>query len=140
MAARNPSVKQPLLGVGALIVTVCLWGLSAVAIKSVSTNGVVTAMYRLWFAIQFLWLSMLAPSLRSRLDRRWLRASIIGGTIFGIHQIFFFTSLNLTSVANVTIIGALQLISFGVIGTQFVNMRKDIVKIQARLRELLKSD
>ena len=100
--------RRPVLGVAALVVTVCLWGLSGVAIKAVSTSGVVTALYRLWFAIPLLWSTMLSRRLRARLDRRWLRASIIGGTMFGVHQVFFFTSLKMTSVANVTIIGALQ--------------------------------
>ena len=85
-----------------------MWGTSGIAIKAVSTSGLVTASYRLWFAIPPLWLTMLAPSMRRRLDREWLRASLGGGLLFSLHQILFFTSLKLTSVANVTIIGALQ--------------------------------
>jgi drug/metabolite transporter (DMT)-like permease len=85
-----------------------MWGMSGVAIKGVSTSGLVTALYRLWFAIPALWLVMLWPGLRPRLDRRWLEASVIGGVLFGVHQILYFTSLKLTSVVNVTLIGALQ--------------------------------
>ena len=33
-------------------------------------------------------------------------------------------------------LGGLQLLSFGVIGTQFVNLRKEIIRIQARLRAI----
>jgi len=85
-----------------------MWGFSGIGIKLVSTTGLVTACYRLWFAILPLWLTMLKPSLRRRLDADWLRASVGGGILFSLHQILFFSSLKLTSVANVTIIGALQ--------------------------------
>jgi drug/metabolite transporter (DMT)-like permease len=93
---------------GALAVTVLMWGLSGVAIKAVTTGGLVTALYRLWFAIPPLWLTMLAPAMRGRLTRDWLRASLVGGALFNIHQLLYFSSLKLTTVANVTIIGALQ--------------------------------
>lgn len=92
----------------ALALTVLMWGFSGVGIKLVSTTGIVTACYRLWFAVAPLWLTMLAPRLRRRLDADWMRAAIVGGVLFSLHQILFFTSLKLTSVANVTIIGALQ--------------------------------
>lgn len=105
---RSPEATRPLLGMGALALTVLMWGLSGVAIKAVSTGGLVTALYRLWFAIPPLWLTMLAPSMRGRLTRDWLRASLVGGVLFNLHQLLYFTSLKLTTVANVTIIGALQ--------------------------------
>jgi drug/metabolite transporter (DMT)-like permease len=82
--------------------------MSAVAIKAVSTGGLATASYRLWFAIPPLLLTLLAPAVRKRLDREWLLASLIGGTLFALHQILYFISAKLTSVTNVTIIGALQ--------------------------------
>ncbi len=102
------SRERQLLGIGAIGFTVLLWGLSGVAIKATSVTGIVTAFYRTWFAIPLLWLTMLSPTLRSGLDRNWLRASIVGGVLFCVHQVLYFTSLKLTTVANVTIIGALQ--------------------------------
>jgi drug/metabolite transporter (DMT)-like permease len=95
-------------GIAAIAFTVVLWGLSGVAIKATSTTGLVTALYRTWFAIPLLWLTMLRPSLRRRLNADWLRASVVGGLLFCVHQILYFTSLKLTTVANVAIIGALQ--------------------------------
>jgi drug/metabolite transporter (DMT)-like permease len=80
-----------------------------VASKTVSSSGLVISFYRLWFAVPALWLvPLFSPAVRSRLDRDWLRASIVGGLLFGIHQVFFFTSLKATSIANVSIIGSLQ--------------------------------
>ena len=43
-----------------------------------------------------------------RLDRNWLRAAAIGGTLFAVHQVFFFSALKETTVANVALIGSLQ--------------------------------
>ena len=97
-----------LLALAAVAVTVVMWGLSGVAIKAVKPTGLVTVFYRCWFAIPPLWLTVLAPSVRRRLDGAWLRASMVGGLLFSVHQLLYFTSLKLTSVANVTIIGALQ--------------------------------
>jgi drug/metabolite transporter (DMT)-like permease len=89
--------------------TVVLWGASPVLIKAVQATGLVTAFYRLWLAIPFLWvIGSLQPGFAGRLDRHWLRASLIGGLMFGVHQILFFCALKWTSVANVTVIGALQ--------------------------------
>src|SRR5262245_28280077 len=105
---RPARTQSELLGIGALVLTVLMWGLSAVAIKAVSTSGLVAATYRLWLSIPPLWLSVLAPAFRRRLNARWAHASLVGGVLFSVHQILYFTSIKLTSVADVTIIGALQ--------------------------------
>ncbi len=95
-----------MLAVGGAVLT---WGFSNVIVKTVSTTGLVASFYRLWLSIPLLWaLPVIAPSVRTRLDRDWLSASLIGGALFALHQITFFTSLKLTTVANVALIGALQ--------------------------------
>jgi drug/metabolite transporter (DMT)-like permease len=97
------------LALAAVSVTVLAWGCSNVVAKLISTTGIVVSFYRLWLAIPVLWLMPLfAPSLRQRLTRQWLRASLIGGGLFSVHQLLFFNSLKLTSVANVSIIASLQ--------------------------------
>jgi drug/metabolite transporter (DMT)-like permease len=96
------------LAIAAIAVTVLMWGLSSVAIKAVAPSGLVTALYRCWFAIPVLWLTVLAPRVRRRLDAAWLRAALIGGGLFSIHQLLYFTSLKRTTVTNVAMIGALQ--------------------------------
>jgi drug/metabolite transporter (DMT)-like permease len=105
---RSKPQGARLLGIAAVSFTVFLWGLSGVAIKATSVTGIVTAFYRTWFAIPLLWSTMFSSRLRSTLDRNWLRASIVGGSLFCLHQVLYFSSLKLTTVANVTIIGALQ--------------------------------
>ena len=97
------------LALAAVTGSVLTWGCSNVVIKLVSTTGLVACFYRLWFAIPLLWLLPLTiPSMRRRLHGRWRSAALVGGSLFAVHQIFFFNSLKLTSVANVAIIGALQ--------------------------------
>ncbi len=92
-----------------MALAVALWGASSVAIKSVSASGIVVAFYRLWFAIPLLWLLPVVRSeMRERFNRRWLAACLAGGSLFFLHQVLFFSALKLTTVANVTIIGALQ--------------------------------
>jgi len=104
----NPRRSES-LAILAVAVAVVTWGASNVVIKLTSTNGLTTSFYRLWFAVPFLWATAaLVPAMRRRLHRRWLGASIGGGLLFGIHQLLFFNSLKLTSVVNVSIIGALQ--------------------------------
>ena len=93
----------------AVTLSVLLWSCSNVAIKAVPTSGLVTLFWRLWFAVPVLvGVCLVVPSIRRRLDRRWLTASLAGGSLFAVHLLAFFTALKLTSVANVTIIGALQ--------------------------------
>ena len=97
------------LALFAVAVTVAMWGCSSVAIKLASTTGMIASFYRLWFAIPLLWLiAASVPSIRRRMNRTWLIACLVGGGLFGLHQLMFFNSIKLTSVANVTIIGALQ--------------------------------
>jgi len=93
----------------AIAVAVATWGCSNVMIKAVPVSGPVASFYRLWLALPLLWLVPLlhAPA-RARFDRNLLRAALIGGSLFALHQIFFFNALKTTTVSNVALIGALQ--------------------------------
>ena len=100
--------RRHVLALLAIVVTVVLWAASSITAKALSTSGLVIVFWRLWFAIPLLWLTMLPRAMRRHLGREWLRGSVIGGVIFNVHQVLYFTSLKLTTVADVTIIGALQ--------------------------------
>src|SRR4030095_9604851 len=93
----------------AVAVAVLTWGCSNVVIKAIPTGGIVASFYRLWFSVPLLWLlPLLRWPLRERLTRDWLYASLVGGGLFALHQVTYFTSLKLTTVADVTLIGAPQ--------------------------------
>lgn len=101
--------RKVALAYAAVATTIAMWGYSAVVIKAVPADGLVVAFYRLWFAVPLLWASaLLIPSMRRRLGREWALGCLAGGACFGLHQILFFNAMKMTSVANVTIIGALQ--------------------------------
>lgn len=102
-------MDQRRLALIAVAVAVLTWGCSNVLIKAVAVSGMVASFYRLWLSLPLLWLiPLLAPRTRVRLDRDWLAASLIGGGLFALHQVLFFNALKLTTVANVSLIGALQ--------------------------------
>lgn len=104
-----PPASRQRLALLAVAVVVITWGASNVMIKAVSVSGLVASFYRLWFSVPLLWAIVLVqPGMRARLDRDWLRAALIGGTLFAVHQVLFFSALKHTTVANVTLIGALQ--------------------------------
>ncbi|MBX7160665.1 MAG: DMT family transporter [Acidimicrobiia bacterium] len=94
------------LGVPAVLLATIAWGSGSVATKVVTASSMSTVMVRLWLGVP-IGLSLWA------LRRRWptwasLRRCIPGGILFGLHVSLFFSALKLTSVANVTFIGALQ--------------------------------
>ena len=106
--AEQPAPERHTLALLAIFVSILMWGFSSVAIKAAGTSGLVTAFYRLWFAIPLLWITALVPAVRAGLDRDWLHGSLVGGTLFAVHQILFFNGLKLTTVTNINVIGALQ--------------------------------
>lgn len=115
---------RPRAALTAVAITVAVWGVATVAIKATTTTGLVASFYRLWFAIVALWVAILSfPTLRRRLNRKWVHASLAGGLSFGFHQIFFFTSLKLTNVANVVIIAALQPVLVALLAGPFFGER-----------------
>ncbi len=85
---------------------VVVFGFGGVISKAVSTTGFVVAFWRLLLG-SVAQVLLLAVAGR-RLSWRGLRLSAVGGVLFGVHTAFFNTSLKLTSVANVTVIAALQ--------------------------------
>jgi drug/metabolite transporter (DMT)-like permease len=108
-ARHAPGARADALALFAVAAAVAMWGCSSVAIKLASTSGLIASFYRLWFAIPLLWLiAASGPSIRRGMNRTWFLACLVGGGLFGLHQLMFFNSVKLTSVANVTIIGALQ--------------------------------
>jgi drug/metabolite transporter (DMT)-like permease len=91
--------------VAAVVAVVC-WGLGNVLVKHIRLSGPSLAFNRLCLgAVVY----TLALSLRGvRLTRRTLRLAGAGGIAFGLDIVLFFTALKHTSVADASIITALQ--------------------------------
>ncbi|MCP3877071.1 MAG: DMT family transporter [Sulfitobacter sp.] len=94
------------LGYGAAIAALVFWGAQAVIAKGIDIDPLPLVFLRIWMAVVFS-IGVLHIS-GSRLDRRVLRYSLIGGVAFGLDLVFFFTSIKLTTVANATIIPSMQ--------------------------------
>jgi drug/metabolite transporter (DMT)-like permease len=90
----------------AIVATVVTWGLVSPLIKSASVSGEALVFYRLWIGA-FVLLAFVAYSRRSLREGAW-RLGLLAGVLFGANVIFFVFSLKLTTVANATLIGALQ--------------------------------
>ena len=107
LAAAAPAGVRPAAGVGAAAFAVLVWGTSSVLIKEVpELDGAAVGIYRLWIGALLIATLFLASG--GRFTWRLLRLSLWGGVAFGADILLFFGALQHTSVANATVIGALQ--------------------------------
>ena len=97
---------RPWLPVASIAATVVTWGLASPLIKAASLSGVALAFHRLWIGAVFLIVVM--ALLREPVTRQGLRWSLPAGALFGANMIFFVLGVKMTTVANATLIGALQ--------------------------------
>jgi drug/metabolite transporter (DMT)-like permease len=98
--------RNPMVALSAIGVTVVLWGLVSPLLKYASLSGPALSFYRLWIGAV-----MLSGALRAggmRIDRPTMRWALPAGVIFGLNLVAFVMAVKLTTVANATLIGALQ--------------------------------
>jgi drug/metabolite transporter (DMT)-like permease len=95
------------LGTAAAMAAVTVWGVSSVAVKQVDgLNGVGIACYRIWIGAAVVTAMHLVTG--GRISRSLMRRSFLGGLTFTADLVLFFCAVQITSIANATIIGALQ--------------------------------
>ena len=95
------------LGMAAATAAVIVWGVSSVAVKQVEgLNGIGIACYRIWLGAFLVTVGYLATG--GRITRTLMRDSLLGGIMFTVDLVLFFCAVQITSIANATIIGALQ--------------------------------
>jgi drug/metabolite transporter (DMT)-like permease len=106
LAVRVLEAKRRAVAETAIVGAVVIWGLGTVLIKLSGFAGLTFAFYRLWFGFA----AMLAVLLLSgrRMTWRTLRTAAPGGVLLGLDVTFFFVAVKQTSIADATIIGALQ--------------------------------
>lgn len=106
LVAAAPA-KRPGMGMLSATAAVVVWGASSVLIKQVDgVNGLGVACYRIWLGAMVVSLAFVASG--GRITRRLLRLSMLGGLTFGLDIVLFFCAVKETSIANATVIGALQ--------------------------------
>ena len=106
-AAPTTEGRRPGLGMAAAISAVVVWGASSVLIKQVDDlTGLGIACYRIWLGAVVVTVLFLASG--GRVTRHLLRVSFWGGLTFTADLVLFFVAVQETSIANATVIGALQ--------------------------------
>lgn len=101
-------------GTAAALVAVFTWGVGPVVVKMIHLPALTVSFYRLWIGA-LLGVGILRWSGGS-LDRRVLRLAAPGGVAFGLNLMLFFSAVKLTTVADATIISALQPVLLLVVG------------------------
>jgi drug/metabolite transporter (DMT)-like permease len=103
----EPVVARDRFALPSAIVAVVVWGASSVLIKGVEgLGGLSVAVYRIWFGAVLVTIAFRATGGRITIDL--LRRSVPSGITFTADLILFFSAVQITSVANATVIGALQ--------------------------------
>ncbi len=119
---RAPSTSRTTLGILATGLAVTIWGLASVLVKSVEgIDGPGISFYRLVFGAVLLCAAHLLAG--GRITRRMLLVAAPGGLAFGADLVLFFSALRETSVANATVIGALQPILLLPVGARLFGER-----------------
>ena len=90
----------------ALAIAMLAWGTTGVAAKSVDLGGMALAAYR--SSVGAIALVALVYLTGRRLNWSKFRLGVPGGIFLGFDLILFFSAVKLTTVANATVIGALQ--------------------------------
>jgi drug/metabolite transporter (DMT)-like permease len=98
--------RSPWLPVAAIAGTIVTWGLASPLIKLADIGGPALAFHRLWIGAVLLF-AILALT-RTPITRAGMRWALPAGLLFGVNMVLFVVSVKMTTVANATLIGALQ--------------------------------
>ncbi len=109
------------LGLGAAAIAVSAWGLSGVIAKDIDMGGIAIGAYR--FMTYGIVLAAFMALRRTPISMRVMRESMWGGLALGADVAFFFSAVKLTSIANATVIGALQPVVVSVVAARFFGER-----------------
>jgi drug/metabolite transporter (DMT)-like permease len=105
-STRSASTQPAAFGTTAAVTAVISWGIGPVVVKGTNLPGLVVSFYRL--DLGALAMAVILYASGRRLSWRLLSGAIAGGVAFGLDIVLFFTALKLTTVADATIISALQ--------------------------------
>jgi drug/metabolite transporter (DMT)-like permease len=98
--------RRSTLGIGASALAAFFWGFGGIFAVLTFATGMVDAFYRLWIgALSF---TILAYSFGQRLSWRVFKSTCVGGIVLGADIMMFYVAVRLTSILDVTVIGAFQ--------------------------------
>jgi drug/metabolite transporter (DMT)-like permease len=103
---RSASGRVKALSTTAAVAAVMSWGIGPVVVKGTDLQGLAVSFYRL--DLGALATVIILYACGRRLTWRLLLGAVPGGVAFGLDIVLFFTAVKLTTVADATIISALQ--------------------------------
>ena len=103
---RTADARLAALGTVAAVVAVTSWGVGPVVVKDTDLGGLAVAFYRLLFGALLAVVVLYATG--RRLTWRTMVGAIPGGIAFGLDILLFFSAVKWTTVADATVISALQ--------------------------------
>jgi drug/metabolite transporter (DMT)-like permease len=106
------------LGIAGAFGSAVAWGASGVIAKAIDMGGLAVVAYRFWLSTAvffvFLFLSARMPS------RETFRAALPGGVALAVDVALFFSAVKLTTVANATVLAAMQPLLMMYLGTRLL--------------------
>jgi drug/metabolite transporter (DMT)-like permease len=117
--SRNPST--PTSGIVAGVLAMAAWAASGVMAKGIDMSGMAIILYRMWLYS----IVVIAVLILRREPLRWaaMWAACPGGLALGLDLALFFNAVKHTTIANASVIGALQPILMMVIGSRYLGER-----------------
>lgn len=109
------------LGIAATTVAVTAWGASSVIAKIIDMGALALIAYR--FLLYAIVVVALLAARKVPITRAHMRHSVWGGVTLGIDAGMFFTAVKFTTVANATIINALQIVLVSVVSARLYGER-----------------
>src|SRR5262245_46556059 len=103
---RTAAARLSVLGTVAAAVAVTSWGIGPVVVKDTNLGGLAVAFYRL--SIGALLMVAILYGAGRRLTWHTIVGAVPGGLAFGLDILLFFTAVKWTTVADATVISALQ--------------------------------
>jgi drug/metabolite transporter (DMT)-like permease len=94
------------LGLGASALAATLWAFGGIFAALTFASGMVSAFYRLWLGAALL--TIVTYAVGQRLSWRTLRYTWLGGIFLAGDMMMFYSAVRLTSIVDVTVIGAFQ--------------------------------
>jgi drug/metabolite transporter (DMT)-like permease len=98
--------ERSTFGVSASVLAAFCWGFGGIFAVLTFASGMVDAFYRLW--IDAVLLTALTYALGQRLHWSVFRHAWFGGIVLGADMMMFYIAVRLTSILDVTVIGAFQ--------------------------------
>lgn len=106
IATVDQRSRETTLGMLAVGVTTVTWGFGGVLVKLPKVGGLTLSFWRLWIGVPVM--LMICAAARRPITAGALRQSVPAGVVFGVNVVMFFSAVRITSVANATLITALQ--------------------------------